>query len=63
MEETKYYKVINCSGQTTCATVFDERIDFAKRIEIRELLRMNEYKLVEIQEEEYKQIPNKFEAL
>ena len=61
--ETKYYKVINCSGNVTCATKFDEKVDFARRIEIRELLKMNEYKMVEITEEEYNNIPKKLEAI
>ena len=63
MEETKYYKVINCSGNVTCATKFDEKVDFARRIEVRELLRMNEYKMVEITEEEYNKTPNKLDAV
>lgn len=61
--ETKYYKVINQQGKTTCATKFDEKVDFARRIEIRELLRMNEYKMVEITEEEYNNIPKKLDAI
>ena len=63
MEETKYYKVINCSGNVTCATKFDEKVDFARRIEVRELLRMNEYTMVEITEEEYNKTPNKLDAI
>jgi hypothetical protein len=63
MEETKYYKVINCSGNVTCATKFDEKVDFARRIEVRELLRMNEYTMVEITEEEYNKTPNKLDAV
>ena len=63
MEETKYFKVINCSGKVTCATKFDEKVDFARRIEVRELLRMNEYKMVEITEEEYNKTPNKLDAV
>jgi hypothetical protein len=61
--EDRYFKVINCSGNVTCATKFDEKIDFARRIEIRELLRMNEYTMVEITEEEYNKIPKKLEAV
>ena len=61
--EDKYYKVINCSGNVTCATKFDNKVDFARRIEIRELLKMNEYKMVEITEEEYNNIPKKLEAI
>ena len=61
--EDKYYKVINCSGNVTCATKFDNKVDFARRIEIRELLKMNEYKMVEITEEEYSNIPKKLEAV
>ena len=61
--ETKYYKVINGSEQVTCATKFDEKVDFARRIEVRELLRMNNYKMVEITEEEYNKTPSKFDAI
>lgn len=63
MEETKYFKVINCSGNVTCATKFDEKVDFAKRIELKELLKMNGYKLIEITEEEYNKIPRKLDAI
>ena len=61
--EDKYYKVINCSGNVTCATKFDNKVDFARRIEVRELLRMNEYTMVEITEEEYNKTPSKFDAI
>lgn len=62
--ETKYYKVINCSGnELDCGVVFDERVDFAKRIELIELLKMNDYKLVEVTEEEYQKIPRKLDAI
>ena len=61
--EDRYFKVINCSGNVTCATKFDEKIDFARRIEVRELLRMNNYKMVEITEEEYNKTPSKFDAI
>lgn len=61
--ETKYYKVISCSNEQLCATKFDEKVDFAKRIELTELLKMNDYKLIEIQEEEYNSIPRKLDAI
>lgn len=61
--ETKYYKVVNCSNSSVCATVFDEKVDIHKQIEIRELLRMNEYKMIEITKEEYNQIPRKLDAI
>lgn len=61
--ETKYYKIINCSSNTVCATVFDDEVDFAKRIEITELLKMNEYKLIEVTKEQYDNIPRKLNAI
>lgn len=61
--KTKYYKVLNAYDETSCATKFDEAVDFAKRIELTELLRMNNFKMVEIEEEEYNKIPNKIDAI
>lgn len=60
--QTKYYKVIN-GDQLSCATKFDDRVDFAKRIELKELLKMNGYQLIEITEEEYNKIPRKLDAI
>ena len=61
--ETKYYKVIGCSNNHVCATMFDERVEFAKRIELTELLKMNDYKLIEVTKEEYEKIPRKLDAI
>lgn len=61
--ETKYYKVVDGSGAITCATKFDEKVDFAKRIELRELLRMNKYNMIEVTEDEYNKIPKKIDAI
>ena len=43
--------------------MFDERVDFAKRIELTELLKMNDYKLIEVTKDEYEQIPRKLDAI
>lgn len=43
------------------AVVFDDKVPFAMRVEITELVRQSEYNLVEIDEEEYNKIPRKFE--
>ena len=59
--DTKHLRVLNSQGKTEGAVLFDDSVDFAKRIELTELLRQNEFKLVEITEEEYNTIPRKFE--
>jgi hypothetical protein len=43
------------------AVVFDDTVSFAHRIEICELIRQSDYTLVEVTEEEYNNIPKKFE--
>lgn len=43
------------------AVVFDEKVPFAMRIEINELVRQSDYHFVEIDEDEYNSIPRKFE--
>ena len=61
---SKYYKVISCSGnELDCGVIFDERVEFAKRIELTELLKMNDYKLIEVSKEEYEKIPRKLDAI
>lgn len=60
--ETKYFKILS-NDQLSCATKFDEKVDFAKRIELKELLKMNGYQLIEITEEEYDKIPRKLDAI
>lgn len=57
-----YYKVLNNQDGVEGAVLFDESVPFAKRIEIRELVRQSEYRLVEIEEEEYNKIKRKFEV-
>ena len=58
---TKYLKVMNNSDGVEGAVVFDDTVSFAQRIEITELIRQSDYTLVEIEEEEYNNIPKKFE--
>jgi hypothetical protein len=43
------------------AVLFDDTVSFAQRIEITELIRQSEFHFVEIEEEEYNNIPKKFE--
>ena len=43
------------------AVVFDDKVPFAMRVEINELIRQSEYTLVEIDEDEYNSIDKKFE--
>ena len=59
--KTIYLKVTNNNDGVEGAVVFDEKIPFAQRIEVTELVRQSEYNLVEITEEEYNKIPRKFE--
>ena len=61
--ETKYYRIISGTTKLDCSTKFDEKVDFAKRIELKELLKMNDYKLIEVTKEEYKKIPRKLDAI
>lgn len=61
--ETKYYRIISGTTKLDCSTKFDEKVDFAKRIELKELLKMNGYQLIEITEEEYNKIPRKLDAI
>jgi len=57
----KYLKVMNNNDGVEGAVVFDDTVSFAQRIEITELIRQSDYTLVEIEEEEYNNIPKKFE--
>jgi hypothetical protein len=57
----KYLKVMNNSDGVEGAVLFDDTVSFAQRIEITELIRQSDYTLVEIEEEEYNNIPKKFE--
>ena len=59
--KTQYLKVMNNNDGVEGAVVFDEKIPFAMRVEITELVRQSPYNLVEIDEEEYNKIPRKFE--
>jgi hypothetical protein len=59
--KTKYLKVMNNNDGVEGAVVFDEKVPFAMRVEITELLRQSEYNLVEIDEQEYNSIDKKFE--
>jgi hypothetical protein len=43
------------------AVVFDDKVPFAMRVEINELIRQSDYHFVEIDEEEYNKIERKFE--
>ena len=58
---TKYLKVMNNNDGVEGAVVFDDTVSFAQRIEITELIRQSEFHFVEIDEEEYNNIPKKFE--
>ena len=57
----KYLKVMNNNDGVEGAVVFDDTVSFAHRIEITELIRQSDYTLVEVTEEEYNNIPKKFE--
>jgi len=59
--KTKYLKVMNNNDGVEGAVVFDDKVPFAMRVEITELVRQSDYTLVEIDEEEYNKIPRKFE--
>ena len=59
--KTKYLKVLNPQGESEGVIVFNERVSFAHRIEISELLRQNGYKLIDITEEEYNKTEKKFD--
>ena len=59
--KNQYYKVTNNNDGVEGAVVFDEKVSFPMRVEIKELVRQSEYNLVEIEEEEYNKIPRKFE--
>ena len=59
--KTQYLKVMNNNDGVEGAVVFDEKITFAMRVEINELIRQSDYHFVEIDEEEYNKIPKKFE--
>ena len=59
--KTKYLKVMNNNDGVEGAVVFDEKVPFAMRIEINELVRQSDYHFVEIDEDEYNSIPRKFE--
>ena len=58
---TKYLKVMNNNDGVEGAVVFDDKVPFAMRVEITELIRQSEYTLVEITEDEYNSIDKKFE--
>lgn len=60
MANNKHLKVVDQSGSVRGAVLFDENVDMATRIELTELVRMNDYKLIQIEEEEYNKIPKKF---
>ena len=60
--ENQYYKVLNNQDGVEGGVLFDENVPFAKRVEIRELVRQSEYSLVETTEEEYNKIKRKFEV-
>ena len=59
--KTKYLKVLNPQGESEGVIVFNERVSFAHRIEISELLRQNGYKLIDITKEEYNKTEKKFD--
>ena len=59
--KNQYFKVTNNNDGVEGAVVFDEKVPFAMRIEINELVRQSPYNLVEIEEDEYNSIPRKFE--
>ena len=59
--KTQYLKVMNNNDGVEGAVVFDDKVPFAMRVEITELVRQSPYNLVEIDEEEYNKIPRKFE--
>jgi hypothetical protein len=59
--KTKYLKVMNNNDGVEGAVVFDEKVPFAMRVEITELVRQSDYHFVEIDEEEYNKIERKFE--
>jgi hypothetical protein len=59
--KTKYLKVMNNNDGVEGAVVFDEKVPFAMRVEITELIRQSDYHFVEINEEEYNKIERKFE--
>jgi len=61
MIQNKYLKVLNNQDGVEGAVVFDEKVSFAQRVEITELVRQSEYRFEEITEEEYNNIPRKFE--
>lgn len=59
--KTQYLKVMNNNDGVEGAVVFDEKVPFAMRIEVTELIRQSDYHFVEIDEEEYNKIERKFE--
>ena len=59
--KTQYLKVMNNNDGVEGAVVFDDKVPFAMRIEINELVRQSDYHFVEIDEEEYNKIERKFE--
>jgi len=58
---TRYLKVMNNSDGVEGAVLFDDTVSFPQRVEICELIRQSDYHFVEIEEEEYNNIPKKFE--
>ena len=59
--KTQYLKVMNNNDGVEGAVVFDDKVPFAMRVEINELVRQSDYHFVEIDEEEYNKIERKFE--
>lgn len=59
--KNQYFKVTNNNDGVEGAVVFDEKVPFAMRVEVTELVRQSEYNLVPIEEEEYNKIERKFE--
>ena len=59
--KTQYLKVMNNNDGVEGAVVFDDKVPFAMRVEINELIRQSDYHFVEIDEEEYNKIERKFE--
>ena len=59
--KTQYLKVMNNNDGVEGAVVFDDKVPFAMRVEINELVRQSDYHFVEIDEDEYNKIERKFE--
>lgn len=61
--KTVYYNIKNQQGKDKGATMFDEDVDFAKRIELSYLLESQGYTLTSITKEEYESSHIKIDAI